>query len=93
MIAERKKRIMTLKFTQKNHFIPEDQVDVDLHARLVEGFLNEKMIEFRLYEGLVPVQIGSIANMPCIVKGTEEEAEVLKTLGFGSGSGVWAVLE
>ena len=84
---------MTLKFTQKNLFVPEDQVGIDVHARLVEDFLYGKMIEFRLYEGGVPIQVGSIANMPCIVKGTEEEVEVLNTLGFGSGSGVWAVLE
>ena len=83
---------MTLKFTQKNRFVPEDQVGIDIEARLVEGFLDGKMIEFRLYEGRVPIQVGSIANMPCSVKGTEEEVEILKMLGLGSGSGIWAVL-
>lgn len=85
---------MTITFTQKNNFIPEDQIGVAIAARFVKDPFNfDRMtLEISLYDGRAPLQVGSIRDMPCMIKGSEEDVERLKSMGFNSSPGIWGVL-
>ncbi len=80
---------MIIKFLQPNPYITQEQIGKEIEATVHHDFILGTSMEFRVSGVLVSVS--SVENMPFFVKGTEEEIEQLKTIGFGKGSGMWGV--
>lgn len=80
---------MTIKFSQLNMYITQELVGQEIAAHLIHDPILGT--QFGFCPMGVWMYVSRVDQIPFFVKGTEEEIENLKRIGFGASQGLWGV--